>query len=296
MLDSQALQALPSPGRAAFLIGTTVPTVIPSGDAQFNRQQDQTNASLLSLGGGTRRGNNYTLDGVPITDLTQPRGRQPDDRVARGRQGAGAHLRRGDGPDRRRRVQHDAQVGHEQLPRHRVLPDAAGMGRGEQLLQPEGARGLRGGRHATASTLNKKQDTAWYVPGVGFGGPIEKDRTVLLVRHARTTTTSRRATRPGIVLPTAAERSGDFSADDDHGAAPVMIYDPLTHLPFPGNIIPADRISPIAAKMLSYVPLPHGQRRRRRVELQLGRRMHQRPVPAVIQRQGRAQVHATRCR
>ena len=69
MIDSQALQTLPSPGRAAFLIGTTVPTVIPSGDTQFNRQQDQTNASLISLGGGTRRGNNYTLDGVPITDL-----------------------------------------------------------------------------------------------------------------------------------------------------------------------------------------------------------------------------------
>src|SRR5262249_55923880 len=58
VLDSQALQTLPSPGRAAFLIGASVPTVIPSGDAQFNRQQDQTNASLLSLGGGTRRGNN----------------------------------------------------------------------------------------------------------------------------------------------------------------------------------------------------------------------------------------------
>src|ERR1044071_6502929 len=70
VLDTQALQTLPSPGRAAFLIGATVPTVVPSGDAQFNRQQDQTSASLLSLGGGTRRGNNYTLDGVPITDLT----------------------------------------------------------------------------------------------------------------------------------------------------------------------------------------------------------------------------------
>jgi hypothetical protein len=69
VLDKTDMQTLPSPGRAAFLIGTTVPTVIPSGDAQFNRQQDQTNASLLSLGGGTRRGNNYTLDGVPITDL-----------------------------------------------------------------------------------------------------------------------------------------------------------------------------------------------------------------------------------
>src|SRR5256885_12466696 len=51
------------------MIGVTVPTVIPSGDAQFNRQQDQTNSSLMSLGGGTRRGNNYTLDGVPITDM-----------------------------------------------------------------------------------------------------------------------------------------------------------------------------------------------------------------------------------
>src|SRR5262245_47506716 len=69
VLDTQALQTLPAPGRNAFMIGTTVPTVVPSGDTQFNRQQDQTNASLLSLGGSTRRGNNYTLDGVPITDL-----------------------------------------------------------------------------------------------------------------------------------------------------------------------------------------------------------------------------------
>ena len=68
-LDSAALQTLPSPGRNAFMIGASVPTVVPSGDAQFNRQQDQTNASLMSLGGGTRRGNNYTLDGVPITDM-----------------------------------------------------------------------------------------------------------------------------------------------------------------------------------------------------------------------------------
>src|SRR5947207_8778397 len=69
VLDSSALQTLPAPGRNAFMIGVTVPTVVPTGDTQFNRQQDQTNASLLSLGGGTRRGNNYTLDGVPITDM-----------------------------------------------------------------------------------------------------------------------------------------------------------------------------------------------------------------------------------
>src|SRR5262245_59470510 len=69
VIDSQQMQVLPSLGRAAFLFALTVPTVVHSGDVQFARQQDQTNASLLSLGGGTRRGNNYLVDGVPTTDL-----------------------------------------------------------------------------------------------------------------------------------------------------------------------------------------------------------------------------------
>ena len=69
VLNAEALQTLPSQGRAAFMIGNTVPTVVPSGDGQYNRQQDQTNVSLVSLGGGTRRGNNYTIDGVPISDM-----------------------------------------------------------------------------------------------------------------------------------------------------------------------------------------------------------------------------------
>ena len=69
VIDSRQLETLPSGGRSAFLFAVTVPTVIATGDTQFNRQQDQTNASLLSLGGGTRRGNNYLIDGVPITDM-----------------------------------------------------------------------------------------------------------------------------------------------------------------------------------------------------------------------------------
>src|SRR5262249_54801075 len=68
-LDSQALESLPAPGRNAFMIGVTVPTVMPVGDPQFNRQQDQTNASRLSLGGGGIRAHNYLLDGVPISEL-----------------------------------------------------------------------------------------------------------------------------------------------------------------------------------------------------------------------------------
>ena len=68
-LDSKTLDTLPTAGRNPFFLAITTPGVIPTGDPQFVRQQDQTNSSLLSLGGGPRRGNNYTLDGVSIVDM-----------------------------------------------------------------------------------------------------------------------------------------------------------------------------------------------------------------------------------
>jgi len=69
VLDQKTLESLPAPGRNAYLMGVTVPTVMPTGDPQFNRQQDQTNASRVSMGGGGIRANNYLLDGVPISEL-----------------------------------------------------------------------------------------------------------------------------------------------------------------------------------------------------------------------------------
>jgi len=58
-------------------------------------------------------------------------------------------------------------------------------------------------------------------------------------------------------FPTLLERSGDFS--QSIGAqGPVTVYDPLTGAPFPGNIIPSNRISPIALGLLNYYPVPNG--------------------------------------
>jgi len=54
-----------------------------------------------------------------------------------------------------------------------------------------------------------------------------------------------------VLVLSEAQRRGDFSA----GGA---VRDPLTGQPFPGNIIPGDRISAAAAKLLSdFVPLPN---------------------------------------
>jgi hypothetical protein len=56
-------------------------------------------------------------------------------------------------------------------------------------------------------------------------------------------------------VPTAEQRSGNFSKPTIAG--PVVLYDPISHLPLAGNIIPANRIDKIASSLLSYIPLPN---------------------------------------
>ena len=84
VLDAKTLETLPSIGRNVFLMAVTVPTVQSSGDTHWNRMQDQTGASAISLGGGGVRSNNYLLDGFPVTDLqnrssTNPSGEMVED-------------------------------------------------------------------------------------------------------------------------------------------------------------------------------------------------------------------------
>lgn len=57
-------------------------------------------------------------------------------------------------------------------------------------------------------------------------------------------------------VPTAAERSGDFSQTLINGVVPT-IYNPATGAPFPGNVIPSSLINPAAAGLLQYIPLPN---------------------------------------
>ncbi len=63
-------------------------------------------------------------------------------------------------------------------------------------------------------------------------------------------------------VPTAAERSGDFSQatqslGSNQTSVPVTLYNPTTHLPFAGNVIPTADLNPIALALLRYYPLPN---------------------------------------
>ncbi len=92
--------------------------------------------------------------------------------------------------------------------------------------------------------------------GGTFGGPIVipgvyagRNRTFFFGAYEGFRST-RGLTRQTVVA-TAQERSGDFS----FLARPII--DPATGLPFPGNVIPADRISGAARALLGLMPLPN---------------------------------------
>ena len=84
--------------------------------------------------------------------------------------------------------------------------------------------------------------------GAAGGGPIRKEKTFFFVSYSglRQTETYYRNTA---VVPTARERTGDFSA------SAMKPRDPLTNAPFPGDVIPAGRLDPAAMTIQErYVP------------------------------------------
>ena len=101
--------------------------------------------------------------------------------------------------------------------------------------------------------------------GASAGGPVIKNRTFFFGNWERYYY-KRSASQVG-TYPTALQHSGNFSDLFDTSGKLIPIYDPATtgtnaagqatRNVFPGNIIPASQLDPVAAKINAFYPLPN---------------------------------------
>ena len=249
-LDSKTLELVPTAGRNPFFLATITPGVTHTGDPQFIRQQDQTNSSLLSLGGGPRRGNNYTLDGVAIVDMRNRATVIPSIEAVEevkvqvttydaemGRTGGGVFNMTG---------KSGANAWHGSL----LGQTRPGFARSQNFFSRQACE------DGTGSC--EKPDTYYYLYAGSLGGPIVKNKTFfwMSVEGYKSNTIDEATVR----APNERELNGDFTQSG------ITVYDPLTTRPdpahpgqfirdpFPGNVIPANRISPVAQNMRQYWP------------------------------------------
>ena len=246
VLDSKTLETLPSVGRNVFLMAVTVPTVQSSGDTHWNRMQDQSGASTLSVGGGGVRSNNYLLDGFPITDLQNRSSTNPSTEMVE---------------DIRVQVHtYDSEMGRTG---GGVFNTAARSGSntfrgsGYYLTRPSS---LVGGNFFNEIRGLETNDQHWRSGGGGVGGPLLRGKTFFYL--AGEVYRDAQAQNTTLHVPTAAMRRGDFSNYRDAQGRLIPIYDPLTtdangnRQPFPGNIIPGNRINPSGQSFANTLPLP----------------------------------------
>jgi len=252
VITGQQLVDLPNNGRNAFQLVWAVPGVIKTGGYWGSMENYALgNATGASINGGKRRENETLLDGATNTLGNRDVNFQPIlDAVQEFKVNTGVY---------------DAAYGR--------------TGGGVTVLSTRsGSNAFHGSiweYHKNAALAA----TPWVLNSLGeskphflnntfgfqVGGPVYVPKVVdgrnkLFFMVAYEGLRERSSGGDSAIVPTAAMRSGDFSA------LPVTIYDPLTTRtvggqnvrdPFPGNRIPANRINPVAANLLKFVPLPN---------------------------------------
>ena len=253
VISKQFLSDLPNSGRNPFSLAAISPNYIPAGNPTFNRQQDQSGSSQISLAGGPVRGNNYLLDGVPIADIgnraviiptfeaIQELKMQVNNYDAEaGRTGGGI-------------FNVAARSGTNQL--HGSLF-------GFLRPNPVQANNFFNNRNGI-----KRPAADYGLYGGSIGGPVYipkvyngKDKTFFWIAMEGYRMQS--FLSETFTVPTDLERQGNFSQTKNGGQS-VVIYDPLTtrtvngqlvREAFAGNIIPTNRQDPVGRALLQFFP------------------------------------------
>jgi hypothetical protein len=262
VIDSQTIKEMPMNGRNPFMLASLVAGVNHNGSLAYMRPFDNGAIADWGINGGANRSNEFLLDGVP--NNAQAGGNNiayvpPVDSVQEFKIQTNSY---------------DAQYGKTSGGIVNVVLKSGGNRFHGSVY--EFAR-----RNAWDS--NSFQNNARGAPkdghiqdqyGVQLDGPVilpklydGRSKTFFLFNFEG----FREASPQPLVLntPEMEMRTGDFSKLKDARNRAILIYDPQTtfqnpelanrwdRLPFPGNIIPADRINPISQKIISYFPKPN---------------------------------------
>ena len=242
-LRARELQDLPVPvGRNYQELFATLPGFTPPADAH-SIPSNPSRALTFNVNGASNQGNNTRIDGVSSTNVWLPH--------------VVAYVPALESIETVNVVTNnfDAEQGL-----------AGGAAISVQIKS--GTNQLRGS--AFGYHFNEKMRASNYFTPVGrnegtwqdnqfggtLGGPIRRNKLFYFASYEGTR--QNRQVPRTVSVPTAAVRSGDFNATG------TTIYDPFTgnpdgtqRTPFPGNVIPQNRISPVAKKLIEHWPLPN---------------------------------------
>jgi Carboxypeptidase regulatory-like domain len=242
-VDQQMLIALPLPNRAASSLASLAPGVVMIDTGAGTAE----NYPVFSVAGGRARNQNFTLDGGNVSNavgLTRPQQLTslPVDAMQEFKVIANNY---------------SAEYGHTT---GGVITMATRSGTNHfhgsvfESLQNDlfNARNVFSLKRAPVR-LNQYGGTV--------GGPIQKDKTHFFATWEETRQLTSFDTAS--TVPTLQERNGDFSDLRSSSGALIKIYDPATgstsstRQQFAGNIIPIERMDPVARAAMKYFPLPN---------------------------------------
>jgi hypothetical protein len=250
VIDEKRISMMPLSDGNPFVLARLVPGVAYTGDLKFSRPFDNGGTSSINADGSTG-GNEFTLDGSP--------------NMANGRRVAFVPPAGAVQEFKVQTASFDAADGHTAGAMVNVT-----LKSGTNALKGESYYYLRDeSLSATDFFVNKSGGTKPALDykrfGGSLGGPVRLPG--LFDGHDRTFFFGAiewlydRFPEPGPqTVPTAAMRNGDFSALLAQG---ITIYDPATaqlvngrvvRTAFPGNLIPSNRLSPIARNVLGFYP------------------------------------------
>src|SRR5437867_3004282 len=246
VIDEKRISLMPLSDGNPFVLSRLVPGVAFTGDLKFSRPFDNAGTSGINADGASG-GNEFTLDGSPnMTSGRRVAFVPPAGAVQQFKVGTATF---------------DAADGHTAGAVVNVT-----LKSGTNRLKGESYYYLRRDELSATDFFVKKTgadkpDLKYDRPGGYLGGPVRANRTFFFGAVEWLYDTFPEPLPQ--TVPTQAMRNGDFSALLAQG---TIIYDPATaqqsgarvvRTPFPGNIIPTNRINPIAAAVLKYFPLPN---------------------------------------